>query len=54
LSDRLTFAAQPLSLALSLIGGVIVPLIVLLLFFLSRQHRRLRLDTAVTRPDYPR
>jgi MFS family permease len=54
LSDRLTFAAQPLSLALSLIGGVIVPLIVLMLFFLSRQHRRRRLDTAVLRPDYPR
>jgi MFS family permease len=54
LSDRLTFAAQPLSLALSLIGGVIVPVIVLLLVFLLRQHARLRLDTAVLHPDYPR
>jgi MFS family permease len=54
LSDRLTFAAQPLSLALSLIGGIIVPLIVLMLLFLSRHHRKVRLDVAVLRTDYPR
>jgi MFS family permease len=54
LSDRLTFAAQPLSLALSLIGGIIVPLIVLMLLFLSRHHRKVRLDVDVLRTDYPR
>jgi len=54
LSDRLTFAAQPLSLALSLIGAVIVPLVILLLYVLTRQHQRMRLDIAVKRPDYPR
>jgi MFS family permease len=54
LSDRLTFAAQPLSVALSLIGGMIVPVIVLLLFFISRQHKQGRLDLAVINTDYPR
>ena len=55
LSDpRLTFAAQQLSVALSLIGGVIVPVIVLLLFFISRQHKQGRLDLAVINTDYPR
>jgi len=54
LSDRLTFAPQPLSLALSLIGGIVVPLIVLLLLFLVRHHRKARLDLAVLRIDYPR
>jgi len=54
LSDRLTFAAQPLSLALSLIAGVTVPVIIFMLFVLTRHHARVRLDLAVKRPDYPR
>jgi MFS family permease len=54
LSDHLTFAAQPLSLALSLIGGCVVPVIVLMLYFLIRHHRKVRLDVAVLRSDYPR
>jgi MFS family permease len=54
LSDRITFAAQPLSLALSMIGGVIVPVIIFMLFYLARHHRRVRLDLAVVNLDYPR
>jgi MFS family permease len=54
LSDRITFAAQPLSLALSMIGGVIVPLIIFMLFYLARHHRQVRLDLAVVSLDYPR
>jgi MFS family permease len=54
LSDRLTFAAQPLSLALSLIGGTTVPLIIFMLLYLLRHHRQARLDLAVMRADYPR
>lgn len=54
LSDHLSRASQPLSLALSLIGGIIVPLIIGMLFYLSRHHQRERLDLAVLRSDNAR
>jgi MFS family permease len=53
LSDKLTHAAQPLSLALSSIGAVFAPLIIALLLYLARQHDRVRLDLKVQAPDYP-
>jgi MFS family permease len=46
LSDRLTFARQPLSLALALIAGVLTPVISGMLFYLARHHQRTRLDLA--------
>jgi MFS family permease len=54
LSDHLTQARQPLSMSLSLIGGITVPMILVLLLFVSRHHRAMRLDLLVNRPDYPR
>jgi len=54
LSDHLTQARQPLSMSLSLIGGITVPMILILLLFVSRHHRARRLDLLVNRPDYPR
>ncbi len=54
LSDHLTFTAQPLSIALSLIGALIVPAIVFLLFYLARRHKQARLDLTVSHPDNPR
>jgi MFS family permease len=54
LSDHLTQARQPLSMSLSLIGGITVPMILVMLLFVSRHHRATRLDLLVNRPDYPR
>jgi len=47
LSDHLTFAKQPLSLALSLIGGVLIPVVSGMLIYLTRHHNRTRLDLSV-------
>jgi MFS family permease len=52
LSDHLPFVGQPLSVALSLIGGVTVPAVIGMLMFLTRYHRQVRLDLQVIRPDY--
>lgn len=51
LSDHLTFAAQPLSLALSLIGAVVIPIVFCMLRFIAHHHKRVRLDLAVIHQD---
>ncbi|WP_395647655.1 MFS transporter [Terricaulis sp.] len=47
MSDQITFTAQPLSFALSLIAGVAIPLVQVLLFMVLRRHLQTRLDQHV-------
>ncbi|MDX2276907.1 MAG: MFS transporter [Hyphomonadaceae bacterium] len=51
MSDQFTFAEHPLSLALSLIAGIAIPLVQLCLFIVLRRHRETRLDREVLSPE---
>jgi MFS family permease len=47
-SDRLSGVRYPLSVALAGIGAVCIPVVILMILVVSREHARRRLDLAAT------